>query len=589
MKNIYLAQINYTFSADVPYAYFPYSVGSLWAYANNDPIIADNYSLAKFLYLNENIDAVVNSLDNPYLVGFSIYNWNTVYSLALAEAIKLKWPNCIIVFGGPNVPFNPESWLRYNTFINYAIIQEGEQSFHDLLIYLLDNNYVDITGVCYIKDGEYVYKPAARFLTTDKLISPYTSDLFADVILDAKAKNLILNAVIETDRGCPYQCTFCDWGSLTYQKVKQITLNRVFEEITWCADNKIELVQIANANFGIFINRDNAIVDYICTERVRTGWPKIFDGSWAKDLKPVHVAMVEKLFKHGLFRRFTAAVQSFNQDTLDIIKRKNITNLPNMVSLCREKGIPVSTELLLGLPGETAESFKKGIAYCIENNIVFYTSLLTTLQNSEMNDQDYIDKYTIVTTQMRSDVGYYRDPEYLLTSHSLLSEVEYVDLVIWNLLVTHLYSYRTANHIIDAIVSRGYPIADLLDTIVIALRADSNIKHIIDRYINHVKDGSTTELMVNSITALDIEILTCLYSLSHEQQLSWWKKIANVTIHDIINQDLSINRSYNAFAATYNNKTYTSEPIPARYPNWQTWLITTRWNNNAERQVKENT
>jgi hypothetical protein len=73
MKNIYLAQISIGY-ADAPYAYYPYSVASIWAYALTNPTVANNYNLGKFLYLlDTDIDAVVASLNNPSVVGFSIY------------------------------------------------------------------------------------------------------------------------------------------------------------------------------------------------------------------------------------------------------------------------------------------------------------------------------------------------------------------------------------------------------------------------------------------------------------------------------------------------------------------------------------
>ena len=597
MKNIYLAQFTYA-QEETPYIYFPYSVGTIWAYAQTNLVINANYTLSKFLMLTKPIEEVVASLDNPYLIGFSIYVWNTEYSIQLAKAVKQRWPECVIVFGGPNVPKNTDPnieentsiWLEKHSFIDYAVINEGEQAFTDLLLHLLDNNTDNIDGLAYIKNGTYFHSPPSRFLKLSELPSPYVLGLFDELMNEAKENNLILNGLLETNRGCPYQCTFCDWGTLTYQKVKQLELDRVYADITWFADNKIELVTTADANFGIYVERDTSIIEFICSENSRTGWPKIFDGSWAKNLKPIHVDMIAKLYNQGLFRRFTASMQSFNPEVLNIIKRKNITlsSFHTLLELSAKRGIPVSTELILGLPGETADSYKKGIAYCIKHSIVYYVSLLTNLQNSEMNDKTYRETYNIKSIEMIDPSGSSTaDTNDLVVSHSYLTEQEYVDLVIWNWLVTCLYCYKSANHIIKAIVNRGRDTQELLQAIVDKLRNDSCVSTFINSYANHVQDGTTYALSANGVNEADIHIITTLYEQTIEDQYKWWNSFTDVTYDDITNQDLAINRSYTTFNEIYNNKLYTSNPIPARYSNWQTWLITTRWNNNAERNIKE--
>ena len=64
------------------------------------------------------------------------------------------------------------------------------------------------------------------------------------------------NVTLETNRGCPYACTFCDWGSLTYNKVKKFCLNRVYDELEWVGKNGCDFISLADANFGMFPERD---------------------------------------------------------------------------------------------------------------------------------------------------------------------------------------------------------------------------------------------------------------------------------------------------------------------------------------------
>jgi hypothetical protein len=59
-------------------------------------------------------------------------------------------------------------------------------------------------------------------------------------------------AIYETTRGCPYKCTYCDWGGGTFTKVVKKPLETIFAEIEFLCANKIEYFFVADANFGIY-------------------------------------------------------------------------------------------------------------------------------------------------------------------------------------------------------------------------------------------------------------------------------------------------------------------------------------------------
>jgi radical SAM superfamily enzyme YgiQ (UPF0313 family) len=96
-----------------------------------------------------------------------------------------------------------------------------------------------------------------RIADLDSVPSPFLTGLF-----DAYAEVPGARVVIETNRGCPYGCTFCDWGSATLSRIRQYDLDRVFAELDWCADAKAFSVGPADSNFGIF-KRDVDIAERI--------------------------------------------------------------------------------------------------------------------------------------------------------------------------------------------------------------------------------------------------------------------------------------------------------------------------------------
>jgi radical SAM superfamily enzyme YgiQ (UPF0313 family) len=90
---------------------------------------------------------------------------------------------------------------------------------------------------------------------------------------------------LETNRGCPYACTFCDWGSLTYNKVKKFELERVFDELEWMARRNFDWISITDANFGMYPERDGMIADKIIEMQEKYGSPRTFQCGLGQESK----------------------------------------------------------------------------------------------------------------------------------------------------------------------------------------------------------------------------------------------------------------------------------------------------------------
>ena len=84
--------------------YLPYSVGVLWAYVNQFDSIKINYQLEDLIWRRDSIEDTANKLAKCSIVGFSTYVWNKNYNYALARRVKELNPNCMIFFGGPELP-----------------------------------------------------------------------------------------------------------------------------------------------------------------------------------------------------------------------------------------------------------------------------------------------------------------------------------------------------------------------------------------------------------------------------------------------------------------------------------------------------
>ena len=371
--------------------YLPYTPAVLWAYSQQFPKISNNYELGDFIWRRDLIEEAVELLKDNDVVGFSTYVWNRSYNAVLGRELKKANPNIFIIAGGPEYPIEKPGFFEKHPFIDICVKLEGEISMKKILLERLKDNpdYKSIPGLLINDNGNTIDTgESKRIEDLDSIPSPYMLGIFDKLM--KKHPEVRWNVTLETNRGCPYACTFCDWGSLTYNKVKKFGLERVYHELEWIGKNGCDFVSITDANFGIFPERDSLIADKLIAVQKEYNNPKAYTISWAKNQKREIVDIVKKLITEGGAKiGLNLSVQTMDENTLDIIKRKNLdTNkIEEVFEMCEENNIPLYTELILGLPGETLDTWKENFhrLYKAGNHtgITIYQAQL--LENAEMN------------------------------------------------------------------------------------------------------------------------------------------------------------------------------------------------------------
>lgn len=370
--------------------YLPYSPGIIWSYVNQFDDITENFELDQFIWRRDPIEEVVERLKDNDVVGFSTYIWNRSYNHVLGRELKKANPDIMLFAGGPEPPITDKEFFQRFPYLDLCVKQEGEKAVKSVLEqYLTDKNYLDITGLIVNVDGNTVDTGLPnRINDLDTIPSPYLTDVFKSLM--EKHPEVRWNATLETNRGCPYMCTFCDWGSLTYSKVKKFHLERVYDELEWIGRNECDFVSLTDANFGIFPERDSLIADKLIAVQKKYNNPKAYTIAWAKNQKQEVVEIVRKLiFEGGSKMGLNLSVQSMDDNVLDIIKRKNLAmnKIQEVFDLCEKYSIPLYTELILGLPGETLETWKDNFYKLFlagnHTGITVYQAQL--LENAEMN------------------------------------------------------------------------------------------------------------------------------------------------------------------------------------------------------------
>ncbi|MDA7811680.1 radical SAM protein [Candidatus Pelagibacter sp.] len=429
-KNIYLFEIEDVIANQ---AKLPYRTGLIWSYCQEIDQIKINYKLDGWYWFRDEdntIDNIFKKIDNPSVVAFSCFVWNWNWNIQLAEKIKKKWPKCLIIIGGWQPPISDRSkgFFQKYPYIDFICHGEGEFTFADILIENLKEkpNFKNILGcsipgrllndrkdveILEVKDGlkitnskkineiglldTYVTKPRPRIDHLAQMPSPYLNGLFDDLIIECKYE---LEATIETTRGCPFGCTFCEIGTKYLQKIKTPTVEKVFREIDWLSKNKIVFVYNADSNFGM-LNEHLEITEYLISQKKKTGYPEKHRVDWAKIHGDKVIKLAKLFYNAGMDKGITIALQSLNPKTLEAVKRKNMDDgkLSEFLKKYNQADLPSYMEIILGLPEESKDSFIDGVCKVMElgqhNYIGIYP--LTALPNTPFGDPEYIKRYNL--------------------------------------------------------------------------------------------------------------------------------------------------------------------------------------------------
>jgi hypothetical protein len=346
------------------------------------------------------------------------------------------------------------------------------------------------------------------------------------------------NVTLETNRGCPYACTFCDWGSLTYSKVKKFDVERVYKELEWIGQKGCDFVSITDANFGIFPDRDMDIARRLVEVQQKYDNPKAYTISWAKNQKREVVDIVKMLIYEGGSKiGLNLSVQSMDEHTLEVIKRKNLdTNkIEEVFELCEENNIPLYTELILGLPAETEQTWKENFytLYKAGNHTGITVYQAQLLENAEMN----------LTQRLEYDLEGRVVYDYLVgtyNEHEVREGIEVVistkDLPLQKMNDCQVFSwFQNTFHIngitnyISRVLHKKYNIeySEFYDSLFEYIKQDewlnSEIERIREHYYNWGKDGAIDH---DPIQGIEIHG----WNLIHSTIIN----IANLNKHDAI-------------------------------------------------------
>lgn len=382
---IFLADLSYV-NKGKEWTIIPFPLNVSYMAAYTEKLFPGVFEIKIFKDPEVFLNAISNEV--PSVVGFSNYIWNRNLTLKFAQYLKKIHPKCITIMGGPNYNFAELNWveqfMRENMQIDFHIEGEGEVKFGNVIKACLDNEFDPTnvklskpSGACFIEPGteRCVIDTIPRIDSLDDVSSPYLSGF-----LDEFLKDPNYCPIIETNRGCPYFCTFCDWGAMGKSKSSVFSMERVVKDLEYIVKHNVSktpYLYIGDANFGLF-PRDVEIAKLLRKFKDTDGFPQNVYLYFAKNSSE-SVLKIAELIKD--MTNFSLSRQTQNPDVLKIIKRDNISIelFDRLAALGRKLGVSTFVELIYSLPGESKESFYKGVREILRHNVDglhFFPSML---------------------------------------------------------------------------------------------------------------------------------------------------------------------------------------------------------------------
>jgi len=272
---------------------------------------------------------------SPRIVGLGVYIWNVDQATRLVSDLKRVRPETIVVLGGPEVSYETDE-QEIVRLADYVVTGEADLTF---------------PGICEeILAGR---KPTERIIPADV---PQFASLHLPYHLydDRDVQNRVI--YVEASRGCPYECEFC--LSALDIPVRQAPLEPFLAAMQQLLDRGVQQFKFVDRTFNLNLKVSRAILEFFLA-RYRPGLFIHFE--MIPDRLPESLRDLIRRFPPGALQ-FEVGIQTFDDKVATLISRRQDVALveQNLRWLRAETGVHVHADLIVGLPGETVESFATG-------------------------------------------------------------------------------------------------------------------------------------------------------------------------------------------------------------------------------------
>ena len=354
------------------------------------------------------VDQLVDRIliEDPTLVGFSVYVWNAGLSRAVARRLKELRPDIYIMFGGPYSEYKEDKeYFRVNSYIDFTCQTDGYgEVFLNELLYQIetDHNWMSVPFMVRATDTGYEQSApfAKRSFVWPKRIFERNLD-YLSTVKESGNQNIPVMTIYETHRGCPYKCSFCEWSGGINSKVSFKSTEEIIDDLTWLSTNGyLENLHLVEANFGQ-LDRDVQLIEMLCDMKAQHGSPKYITIYGLSKSKKKNVYQIDRLLGGAkLAYDFKISIQDLEQSVLDNIHRVDESwskQFDEYELIRKETGVPFKAELIRGLPGSTIDNYYSAVNVFAAKKIPTQKYPWHLLPTSPAASASYMSKFKLET------------------------------------------------------------------------------------------------------------------------------------------------------------------------------------------------
>ena len=498
---VYLADLRYNYSGVLANDTAPLGVGYMKAVIDRD---IPGVESSVFAYPDKLLHAIEQA--PPDILMVSNYVWNESLSAHLARLAKRINPGTLTVMGGPNISLEGErqiAFMQAHPELDAYILGEADFLARDLVQQFLNAGLSirrfgegEMPSCIYRRPDGTIYRNEVwpRHSEVDEIPSPYLAGVM-DEFFDGR-----LTPMIETNRGCPFSCTFCCQGTRWYTKVHNFSKERLREEIFYIARKVRELCpqvgafRIADSNYGMY-ERDIEISSYLGETQKLYRYPTYIDATTGKNRPERIIKSLEQV--NGALVLYQA-VQSLDENVLRNVKRQTIKleAYEQLQVHLRGRGLRSNSDLILGLPGESLATHRKAIRHLLDSGINQVTNFqLMMLKGTELETEASRQEFRFRSgwRVLPKNFGIYGgekvfDVEEIVCETDTLSFDDYLQARLIALASSAFWHDNYFEDVIRFSESLGVKRSDWLERVVRSMQAeDSPVRAFVDDFLRETK------------------------------------------------------------------------------------------------------
>ena len=450
------------------------------------------------------------------LLAFSVYTWSADGIFYIINQLRLNNYNTPVVIGGPELSARDVLAGKYDAKgVDYIVCGEGEEPFRRLVRGLLDSDeaYISDTPRLALRVGSAFSGRAlsdSNACTLDEL-DESPSPFLTNAIPSGLLSDPLVQANLETQRGCNFRCAYCLYHA-QFPTIRYHSVQRVMEEVRYLASRGVRSIRITDANFPSDRARAKEIMKELVAEKMAMNLffeaiPSFIDEEFATLLgEYLSLPSCNKiLIGIGLQSIFKPALKAINR----LIP---ISAFNSAFSLLQQTSVTVKTDIILGLPKETKDSWCDLLEYIAEkmrfgrNHLTI--AVLRVLPGSRLEQISHTENLTLDTS----------DFDHFVYETPTMPRSDYIDCLRLSAVAYRLF-YTEDQDSIAGVRDAYFQLKDARETTHVAL-----IKHLVTEIFDHLT-GSNSDFVTSDF-----------FNAEHYWSFDVFKEISDDYLYTLFNQ-----------------------------------------------------